>query len=87
MVGSFLSNAEYLYQDLYIVFFLALTLGSTPAAKRLTRKRPSGRLLSAYNLTLCSGFIVCTFAAQFSAFQHALAQPWYGTSEYPTQVR
>ena len=58
--SSLLSNAEYLYQDLFIVFVLAVTLGSTPAATHLTRKRPSGRLLSPYNLSVCGGFIICT---------------------------
>jgi hypothetical protein len=85
-VNSFLSNNEYLYQDLFTVFILALTLGSTPANASLTRKRPSGQLLSAYNLALCGGFILLTFVAQGAAYVGVRSQPWYGSAEYPTRM-
>jgi hypothetical protein len=92
--GSFLSNNEYMWQDLFIVFVLALTLGSTPSASRLTRKRPSGRLLSAHNLALCAGFVALTIGWQAAAFGLVRAQHWYpalrGThtrfDEPPTQA-
>ena len=47
-----------------VVFILALSLGSTASATRLTVKRPSGRLLSTYNLVLMGGFIALTVAWQ-----------------------
>ena len=84
--NSFLSNNEYLYQDLFIVFVLALTLGSTPAAKTLTRKRPSGQLLSGFNLVVTTGFILVTFLAQGVVFAAVRSQPWYGTDAYPTAM-
>jgi hypothetical protein len=80
-VGSLLSNNQYLYQDLFIVFVLAITLGGTPATRTLTRKRPSGQLLSAYNLTVCFGFMALTFAAQGVVYGAVAAQPWYAA--YP----
>jgi cation-transporting ATPase 13A3/4/5 len=83
---SFLSNNEYLYQDLFVVFILALTMGSTPSATKLTRKRPSANLLSLYNLTLSCGFILLTFAFQAWAFGKVREQPWYDTPEYPVAM-
>lgn len=85
-VGSFLSNNEYLYQDLFIVFILALTLGSTPSATKLTRKRPSANLLSPYNLSICAGFIAITFITQAIVFARVRKQDWYGTPDYPTAM-
>jgi len=84
--GSFLSNNEYLYQDLFIVFILALTMGSTPSARRLTRKRPSANLLSPVNLTICAGFIACTFIMQVIVFERVRQQQWYGSEDYPTAM-
>lgn len=86
LVNSFLSNNEYLYQDLFMVFVLALTLGSTPANPRLTRKRPSGRLLSPFNLVLCAGFILLTFTAQGIVYAAVQGQPWYNSAAYPTTM-
>ena len=50
------------------MFIISLSLGATPAATTLTRKRPSAELLSLYNLTLCAGFITLTFLAQAGVF-------------------
>ena len=83
---SFLSNNEYLYQDLFIVLVLSLTMGSTPSSRRLTRKRPSGNLLSGYNLTLCAGFIVATLVAQVGVFLKVRAEAWFDTPAYPASM-
>lgn len=40
------------------------TMGNTPAATKLTVKRPSGRLFSGQNLLLTIGFIAFTFGLQ-----------------------
>ncbi len=81
--GSFLSNNMYLYQDLWVVLILSLTLGNTAAATRLTKKRPSGRLFSAQNLLITFGFILLTFLGQGIAFAAVKKQSWYNTPEYP----
>lgn len=81
--GSFLSNNMYLYQDLWVVLILSLTLGNTAAATRLTKKRPSGRLFSAQNLLITFGFILLTFLGQGIAFASVKKQPWYDTPDYP----
>jgi cation-transporting ATPase 13A2 len=83
---SFLSNNEYLYQDLFIVFILALTLGSTPSARKLTPKRPSANLLSLYNLTICFGFIAVTLIMQGIVFLRVQQQSWYNTEAYPASM-
>ncbi len=82
--ASFLSNNMYLFQDLYVVFLLSVTLGNTPSSTVLTRKRPSGRLFSAHNLLITFGFIGVTFLCQGIAFASVRAQEWYGTPAYPT---
>ena len=73
---SFLANAQYLWQDLVIVFVLALTMGSTPSASKLTPKRPSGRLLSPFNLAVCLGFILLTFVMQGIVYAAVQKQDW-----------
>lgn len=78
---SLLSNNEFMYQDLFIVFILALTLGATPSARRLTRKRPSGRLLSPYNVVLCASFIIITFILQAIVVVRAQRSDWYSATD------
>ncbi|RYG55706.1 HAD family hydrolase, partial [archaeon] len=84
--NSFLANNQYMYQDLFVVFFLSLVMGSTPSATRLTRKRPTANLLSLYNLLLCAGFIVVTFVPQLIVFLRVRRQVWYDTPEYPAAM-
>lgn len=83
---SFLSNNMYLYQDLWVVFILSLTFGSTRAALKLTRKRPSGRLFSPSNVLTVVMFIMITFVVQGVAFLQVKKQPWYGDSDHPTRM-
>jgi magnesium-transporting ATPase (P-type) len=68
---------------LWVVFILSLTLGSTPSAERLGKKRPSGRLFSANNLAITLVFILTTFAFQIAAVAAVQKKPWYGTERYP----
>ena len=84
--GSFLSNNMYLYQDLFVVLILSLTIGNTAASAALTRKRPSGRLFSAANLLTTFGFIALTFAGQLVGFAFVRAQPWYGDAAHPLRM-
>jgi cation-transporting ATPase 13A3/4/5 len=81
--NSFLSNNMYLSQDLFIVFILALTLANTGSRNKLTPKRPSGQLLSLYNLAICTGFIVITFFFQIIVYFYVRSLPWFGTPQYP----
>jgi magnesium-transporting ATPase (P-type) len=81
--NSFMSNNMYLYQDLWVVFILSLTLGSTPSAGALGRKRPSGRLFSAYNLAITLVFISTTFLLQYAAVAAVQQKPWYGSESFP----
>ena len=62
--ASFLSNNEYMAQDLFIVLILALTLGASPATTTLSRKRPSADLLSLRSCGLAAALIIATFAWQ-----------------------
>lgn len=84
--SSFLSNSMYLWQDLFTVYVLSLTLGNTPSARTLTVKRPSGRLFSAYNLLLTFGFIALTFGLQAHVFIKVREQEWYGDADHPTEL-
>jgi len=77
---------RYLYQDLFVVLILSLTIGNTAASETLTRKRPSGRLFSAVNLITTFGFIALTFAGQLTAFAFVRAQAWYGDDAHPLRM-
>lgn len=66
--GSVLGNWEYLLQDMFIVFPLTVALGGTMATRELSKKRPSGDLLSATNvmnvlahMLICLGFQLLVF--------------------------
>jgi len=71
---------------------LSLTLGATPSNLTLTRKRPSGRLLSPYNVAVCVTFIVLTFIHQAIVVRRAQASWWYSAEDasgqplYPKRV-
>jgi magnesium-transporting ATPase (P-type) len=65
---------------------LSLTLGATPSAEKLTKKRPSGRLFSVYNLAITLVFITLTFCMQAAAVAAVQGKPWYGTDAYPLAV-
>lgn len=77
----------YLYQDLFTVFVLALTMGNTPASTKLTAKRPSGRLFSGQNLLLTLGFIAFTFGLQAHVFLTVRKKDWYDTLAYPAAMQ
>lgn len=86
LCDSFLSNNMYLYQDLWVVFILSLTFGSTRASPKLTRKRPSGRLFSPSNVLTVVVFIAITFITQAIAFMGVRRQSWYGDEDHPTRM-
>jgi cation-transporting ATPase 13A2 len=77
----------YLYQDLFTVFVLALTMGNTPSSRTLTFKRPSGRLFSMENMALTFGFIAITFGLQAHVFLLVRKEPWYDTADYPAAMQ
>lgn len=79
--ASFLSNNEYLWQDLFIILVLALSMGYTPSGTRLTKKRPSGRLSSGTNLSIVFIFICLTIIAQIVGFQIVQHQSFYDTED------
>lgn len=66
--GSVLGNWEYLLQDMFIVFPLTVALGGTRATAHLSRKRPSGNLLSAPNVANVLGHMAICFALQLLVF-------------------
>jgi cation-transporting ATPase 13A2 len=75
--GKSLSNMMFLYQDGFTVALLALAMGKTLSARKLTFKRPSARLFSAYNLSLIFGFIALTFGMQALVFFETRKQSWW----------
>ena len=63
-VGSVPGNWQYLYQDMWVVFLLTITMGGVDSVEELPVKRPSGNLLS-----LSNGLCVLTHMALCVAFQ------------------
>jgi len=76
---SFLGNWQYLYEDLWIVFPLVILLGRSRSAKKLSRKRPSGKLFSVFNLSSTLSHILLTVAFQIIIDVRLQRKSWYYT--------
>jgi cation-transporting ATPase 13A3/4/5 len=74
---SFLGNWEYLYEDLWIVFPLVILLGRSRSAKKLSKKRPSGKLFSVFNLSSTMTHILLTVAFQVGVYILLQRKAWY----------
>jgi magnesium-transporting ATPase (P-type) len=66
--GANLGDVQFLVHDMLLVFPLVVLLGDSHAADTLTRKRPSGNLLSAYNLISVFSHMFICIAVQLSLF-------------------
>jgi len=75
--ASFLGNWEYLYEDLWIVFPLVILLGQSRSAKKLSKKRPSGKLFSVFNLSSTMSHIVLTVVFQCIVYLRLQQKNWY----------
>lgn len=76
---SFLGNWQYLYEDLWIVFPLVILLGRSRSAKKLSRKRPSGKLFSVFNLSSTLSHILLTVGFQVIIYIRLQQKKWYYT--------
>lgn len=74
---SFLGNWQYLYEDLWIVFPLVILLGQSRSAKKLSKKRPSGRLFSVINLSTTMTHIALSVAFQIFVYVRLHKKAWY----------
>ena len=72
--GSVLGNWQYLYGDLWCVFPLTILMGSTPANRELTVKRPSGNLLSVQNISNLFGHMLICVGVQVYLYETILRQ-------------
>eukprot|EP00026_Physarum_polycephalum_P000896 Phypoly_transcript_00897.p1 GENE.Phypoly_transcript_00897~~Phypoly_transcript_00897.p1 ORF type:complete len:1207 (+),score=214.54 Phypoly_transcript_00897:143-3763(+) len=75
--ASFLGNWQYLYEDLWIVFPLVILLGQSRSAKSLSKKRPSGRLFSVFNLSSTMSHIALTIGFQIAVYMRLHEKRWY----------
>ena len=66
--GSGLTNLEFLYQDVYVVLPIALTMGLVKPTEKLSKKRPTENLLSARVLTGMFGQIIIQAVGQVNTF-------------------
>jgi len=67
--GSGLTNLEFLYQDVYIVLPIALTLGMVQPTSKLSKKRPTENLLSARVLTAMFGQCIIQAVGQVGFYK------------------
>jgi len=75
--NSVLGNWQYLYQDLWTVFPLVIFMGKTTPCEKLSRKRPSGRLVSGAVVgSLLSHVLLCGLF-QVLMFVLLQKQSWY----------
>jgi len=75
--GSGLTNLEFLYQDVYIVLPIALTLGMVQPTSKLSKKRPTENLLSARVLTAMFGQCIIQAVGQIVMAVILYKQSWY----------
>jgi len=75
--GSALSDAEFLYQDIYVVLPIALTMGMIQPTNKLSKKRPTENLLSAKVLTGMFGQCIIQAVGQILMAAILSKQYWY----------
>ncbi|KAK4476206.1 hypothetical protein MN116_001418 [Schistosoma mekongi] len=77
VIGSNLSQWEFLYCDFVIITTLSLTFGYTHAYPRLSAEPPTMRLLSMVTMISLFGQVVISFIIQTTAFVLIRFQSWY----------
>ncbi len=75
--GANLGNYQFLNQDMFLVFPIVVLMGETLAAPKLTKKRPSGNLLSLTNLLSVAIHIAICVSIQVRVFLECAEQPGY----------
>jgi magnesium-transporting ATPase (P-type) len=81
--GGNFCDYQFLYQDLFAVFPLALVMGRTPAATELTPKRPPSDLLSKTNIFSIVVHMIFALGFQLLAYKLTALQPDYVS--YPNE--
>ncbi|VDM54405.1 unnamed protein product [Angiostrongylus costaricensis] len=86
-VGISLSDAEasiaapftsrFLYIDLFLITFVALFFGNTPASDRLSSTPPPTRLLSLASVASVCGQLLIIAISQLYVFILITRQPWF----------
>ncbi|CAH8871431.1 unnamed protein product [Trichobilharzia szidati] len=77
VIGSNLSQWEFLYFDFIIITTLSLTFGYTHAYPRLSAEPPTMRLFSMVTMISLFGQVVIGFTIQCTAFLLIRFQSWY----------
>jgi len=80
---SAMTNGTFLYEDLYVVLPLCLTMGMTGPTNKLSKKRPTENLLSAVVLVGMFGQCIIQVVGQIVATVILNNQSWYLT---PTEI-
>jgi len=83
---SGMTNGTFLYEDLYVVLPLCLTMGMTAPAEKLTKKRPTENLLSGVVLTGMFGQCIIQVVGQIVAAIVVNKQSWYLTPTFLTDL-
>ncbi|CAL8095253.1 unnamed protein product [Calicophoron daubneyi] len=77
VVGSTMSNSQFLYVDLFLITSLSITFGYTRAYRDLSVEAPRVRLLSMITLMSLGVQLLVNIVIQIGAFFAVRAQPWY----------
>ncbi|GAM26091.1 hypothetical protein SAMD00019534_092660 [Acytostelium subglobosum LB1] len=76
-IGSVLGNWQYLYQDLWVIFPLVIFMGMTKPSEKLSKRRPSGRLISGAIVGSVLVHVLVCFGFQLFVFFLVRSQSWY----------
>lgn len=74
---STLGDYMFLYEDLFLVFPIVITMGLTGTAKKLSLKRPAGSLFSPYVLITLMMHMAVSVAFQVIALTVVSKQDWF----------
>ncbi|KAF1748434.1 hypothetical protein GCK72_024901 [Caenorhabditis remanei] len=75
--GTNISDGQFLYIDLILITIVALFLGNTAAANKLSPLPPPGRLATSSFYFSVFGQLVINIVTQTAAYVLVRAQPWY----------
>jgi len=81
--GSGMTNGTFLYEDLFVVLPLCLTMGMTGPTSKLSKKRPTENLLSAAILISMFGQVLIQVGAQVLGAFIVSETSWY---QNPTEI-
>lgn len=75
-IGSNMIDSQFLYIDLVLATLIGMSIGQTPASRRLSPARPSISLAAPFPMLAFLAHLLILTAAQVAVFAYVRSQPW-----------